>query len=423
MTNRTEIESSLLASLMKSNNFVRDSVGISVSHFADELHGRIFTALKDSNGGCDTLAIKSIAGLNDAECIVLVDISTMECSERNIGLYHKKLIEIIIADKIQDFKLINHDDVFEAQEEIQKLNYEISKLTSITRKNKSRQLDEFVDYIEANKVELKRIKTPFPMLDTMLAGGFVKGSFVLVGGTPGSGKTSLMLQMALTASQHGIKTYFIEGEMTELEMYERAIGILTGEDINEIRIGEHATMTLDAIDRILKMPLELLIDTKRNLSNIISEIEIAVANGFEYIFVDYLQVFSDKSGRSAQDEFMNIKKVSEGLRQVALKNNITLIVASSLNRNEGEKKIGLASFYGSSGLGHDCSQALILQGSQDEKEVTSRERNIVLSMVKNRSGIRGDINLKYYLASQKMVEISGLQEPYYLKTEKNEAPF
>lgn len=421
MTNRTEIESSLLASLMKSNNFVKDSVGISVNHFADELHSRIFKGLKDLNGGCDVLAIKSIAGLNDAECIVLVDISTMECSERNIGVYHKKLIELIIQDKIQDFKLLNHDDIFEAQDEIQKLNYEISKLTSVTRKNKSRQLDEFVDYIEENKVELKRIKTPFPTLDTMLAGGFVKGSFVLVGGTAGSGKTSLMIQMALTAAQHGVKTYFIEGEMTELEIYERAIGILTGEDIDEIRIGEHATSTLDAIDRILKMPFELLIDTKRNLKNIVSEIEIAIANGFEYIFVDYLQVFSDKSGRSAQDEFMNIKKVSEGLRQVALKNNITLVVASMLNRNEGEKKLGLASFYGSSGLAHDCSQALILQGSQDDKEVARRAREIVLSMVKNRSGIRGDIHLLYHLASQKMVEAINIPEPIIY--EKNESPF
>lgn len=420
MINRTEIESLLLASLMKSNNFKKDSIGISVEKFSVELHSRIFQAMEDLNGGGDIMAIKSVGNLNNAECITLADISRMECSERNIGLYHRKLIELIVDEKIQEFKLRNYDDIFEAQDQIQYLNYEISKLTSITRKNKSIQLDEFVDYIETNRNELKRIKTPFPMLNNMLSGGFVKGAFVLVGGTPGSGKTSLMLQMALTASQHGVKTYFIEGEMTEVEIYERAIGIMTGEDINEIRVGVHATRTLDAINKILKMPFELLIDTKRNLSNIVSEIDIAVANGFEYIFVDYLQVFSDKSGRSAQDEFMNIKKVSEGLRQSALKNNIILVVASSLNRNEGKEKIGLASFYGSSGLGHDCSQALILQGNQDNNEYETKERKIILSMVKNRSGIRGDINLIYYLASQKMVEVSGIPE-YIL--DSNELPF
>lgn len=91
-------------------------------------------------------------------------------------------------------------------------------------------MGKMVDYFEANKVELKRIKTPFPTLGIMLSGGFVKDSFILVRGIPGSGKISLMSQVALATSRQGVKTYFVEGEMTELEIYEKAIEIMIGSE-------------------------------------------------------------------------------------------------------------------------------------------------------------------------------------------------
>jgi replicative DNA helicase len=136
-------------------------------------------------------------------------------------------------------------------------------------------------------------------------------------------------------------------------------------------------------------------------------VELAAVNGASLVFLDYLQVFAERS-KTSSDEFLSIKKVSESLRQIALKYNIVLIVASSLNRNEiSTTKPGLNSLYGSSGLGHDCSQAILLCGEQlDENELTTRERSLSLRVVKNRTGVRGEIALKYFLDSQRMDELT-----------------
>ena len=52
--------------------------------------------------------------------------------------------------------------------------------------------------IELNKIEGKgetRISTGFPELDRVLGGGLVNGSLILLGGEPGIGKSTLILQI------------------------------------------------------------------------------------------------------------------------------------------------------------------------------------------------------------------------------------
>lgn len=407
---RTEVEALLLASLINSNGeFLKYKRNISAEYFSNELHRKIFDAMLliySEGGKIDTVTIRTAGNLNNEGACGLTEISMLECSSRNLGFYIKKLTELIIQEKINNFKSTKHEDCFEAQDEIQKLNIEITQLfNSHTRKTKETMLSDFENYLKNNKSEgLKRIKTPFPTLTSMLSGGFSPGAFVLVGGVPGSGKTSLLLQLALDAALQNYKTHFIESEMSEADIFERCCGILTETDIDKIRSGQQ--YSAGAIAQLQALPIEFYFDYKRTLSNLINEVELAAVNGASLVIVDYLQVYGERS-KTSSDEFLSIKKVSELLRQISLKYNLVLIVASSLNRNEiGSNKPGLNSLYGSSGLGHDCSQAILLHGEQDnEKEMNTKERSFILRIVKNRTGVRGDIALKYFLNSQKMVEL------------------
>jgi replicative DNA helicase len=406
---RQEVEALLLASLINSSGeFVKHKRNIFSEYFSSELHQRIFEALLliNSEGGqFDLLTIKTAGNLSNEDVCGLTDITGLECSGRNTPLYIKKLTEMLIAEKINNYKLKKTEDVFDAQEDMQKLNLEIAQLVgSHTRKSKDTMLNDFEKYLENNQKGVKRIKTPFPTLTRMLSGGFAPGAFVLVGGVPGSGKTSLLLQLALDAALQNYKTYFIESEMGEAEIFERSCGILTESDIDKIRDG--SGYAAGAIGQLQALPIEFHFDYKRTLSNLIIEVELAAVTGASLVIVDYLQVYGERT-KTSSDEFLSIKKVSESLRQIALKYSLVLIVASSLNRNEiTSSKPGLNSLYGSSGLGHDCSQAILLHGEQlDEKEMLEGERSLTLRIVKNRTGCRGDINLKYYLASQKMVEL------------------
>src|SRR5690606_15315548 len=61
--------------------------------------------------------------------------------------------------------------------------------------------------------EQQRINTTDQELNRVLGGGIVPGSMVLIGGEPGIGKSTLMLQIAL--SLRGMRVLYVSGEESE----------------------------------------------------------------------------------------------------------------------------------------------------------------------------------------------------------------
>jgi DNA repair protein RadA/Sms len=59
-------------------------------------------------------------------------------------------------------------------------------------------------------------------LDRVLGGGVVEGSFVLIGGDPGIGKSTLMLQMAHRLAASHMKVLYVSGEESALQLKMRA---------------------------------------------------------------------------------------------------------------------------------------------------------------------------------------------------------
>lgn len=73
---------------------------------------------------------------------------------------------------------------------------------------------------EVNYEEMPRYVTGDAELDRVLGGGIVPGSLVLIGGEPGIGKSTLMLQIALTLT--GKKILYVSGEESEAQIKMRA---------------------------------------------------------------------------------------------------------------------------------------------------------------------------------------------------------
>lgn len=78
--------------------------------------------------------------------------------------------------------------------------------------------------------EDERISTQIAELDRVLGGGIVKGSLVLVGGDPGIGKSTLLLQVCRFLSQQKIRVLYISGEESLQQIKLRAERIGTFED-------------------------------------------------------------------------------------------------------------------------------------------------------------------------------------------------
>jgi len=114
-----------------------------------------------------------------------------------------------------------------------------------------------------------RIKTGLVEFDFVLGGGIVPGSLVLVGGEPGIGKSTILLQVAAELEQRGAPTLYVSGEESALQVKLRADRLgasaqhvaLLSETLLETIIAtatEHspAVMIVDSIQTVFTADLE-----------------------------------------------------------------------------------------------------------------------------------------------------------------------
>ena len=101
----------------------------------------------------------------------------------------------------------------------------ISGRRNLLMKNKPALLSEIS--IE----EKDRVSTGYQELDQVLGGGVVAGSLVLVGGDPGIGKSTLLLQVCGNLAGVGQKVLYISGEesLKQIKLRANRIGNMTGD--------------------------------------------------------------------------------------------------------------------------------------------------------------------------------------------------
>jgi len=370
----------------------------------------------------DTVNIYTVGKLPQDEVVKLTSIEPSYSTD--LPKLLRALAEEIIREEAMNLKraITPERDAFELIDEVGAFLRKAEGIISAnTRPDKLDILGRYIEHCQ-KRDNRERIPTPFPTLNRMLYGGLSAGGFTLLGGIPGSGKTSLMLALALHAAQNGTRTAFIEGEMPENEILERLNGIFTGEDIAKCRLPEnYERLVAPFISKLYDLPLEIIPLYDRTLERLTSEVVAQVHLGAKLVFVDYLQVYTPKRDYSPKrerahkstDEFMEIWDAGKRLRALALQHGVHLFVASSVNRSEAKAdKLSLNSYFGSSGLGHDCSVGLILGGEQsDLQELIHPERNTVLNVAKNRSGPRGEIALRFHLRSQRFDELTPGEVP------------
>jgi DNA repair protein RadA/Sms len=107
--------------------------------------------------------------------------------------------------------------------------------------------------------EFSRVTTNIPELDRVLGGGIVPGSLVLVGGDPGIGKSTLMMQLAHQLALQKRPIVYISGEESETQIRLRASRL-------NIHQGQIYVFTETCLERILPemnllKPFSLIVDS------------------------------------------------------------------------------------------------------------------------------------------------------------------
>ena len=173
-----------------------------------------------------------------------------------------------------------------------------SKTTSVNKNKKSKLFNE----IEIGNIS--RFTSGFKEFDRVLGGGIVPGSIVLLGGEPGIGKSTIVLQSAGKISLNG-KVLYITAE----------------ESLEQVKI---------RWERLNQSSLDLKIYAETNLSLIIEEIK-KIKPGFAII--DSIQAINNDEMESSPGSVSQVRTCSSELQNLAKENNIALLIIGHVTKD------------------------------------------------------------------------------------------
>lgn len=196
-----------------------------------------------------------------------------------------------------------------------------------------------------------RIKTNINELDRVLGGGLVQGSVVLIGGDPGIGKSTLLLQTVDSLAKNNNEIIYISGE----------------ESIDQVRL---------RAKRLGSNNDQIKLASTTNIGEIINSIKpnakptIVVIDSIQTMFLEELS--------SAPGSVSQVRGAAGELTIFAKKNNITLLIVSHVTKD--------GQIAGPKVLEHMVDTVLYFEG---EKDLNFR----ILRSIKNRFGGANEIGV------------------------------
>ena len=149
-----------------------------------------------------------------------------------------------------------------------------------------------------------RFSTGMGELDRVLGGGAVAGSLVLVGGAPGIGKSTLLLQICNSLCS-GRRVLYVSGEESERQLKLRA-------------------------ERLGVFPEELYILSETRLSDVISAIEETKP---DILIVDSIQTLYNEENESSPGSVSQVKDCTMTMMQLSKSQGITVFVVGHINKD------------------------------------------------------------------------------------------
>jgi KaiC/GvpD/RAD55 family RecA-like ATPase len=187
-----------------------------------------------------------------------------------------------------------------------------------------------------------QVSTGWPQMDKILYGGFSRGELNIFAGGSGSGKSLVMMNIALSWLQAGLSGVYISLELSEELVALRTDAMLTSTGTKEIRKDIDTTeLKVKMVGkksgkyRIKALPAQSNVNDIRSF---IKEYQIQTGNKVDFIMCDYLDLVMPVSVKvNPNDQFIKDKYVAEELRNLSQELGVLFVTASQLNRSAVEE--------------------------------------------------------------------------------------
>lgn len=219
---------------------------------------------------------------------------------------------------------------------------------------------------DVKAIDKEKIPTKISELDRVISGGIVQGSLILVGGDPGIGKSTLILQICQSIGELGKKILYISGE----------------ESINQIKLRS---------DRLNITTENLLLLSETNMHIIEGVIDKIIP---DLLIIDSIQTISIDDISSPPGSVTQVRECTTRLMRISKGMNISTIIVGHVTK-EGN-------IAGPKVLEHMVDTVLYFEG---EHKASYR----IIRAVKNRFGSTNEIGV-FKMEDVGLVEISNPSE-------------
>lgn len=234
---------------------------------------------------------------------------------------------------------------------------------------------EFVD-LAGQTENIRRIGTGIAELDRVLGGGLVPGSAILIGGDPGIGKSTLVLQTVAALASTGQNPAYISGE----------------ESIDQVRLRARRL-------QVEKAPVKLV--TATNVKDIIASIDMA--GHPDVVVIDSIQTMFVEDITSAPGTVSQVRASAHELITFAKNKGITLLLVGHVTK-EGQ-------IAGPKVLEHMVDTVLYFEGERGHQFR-------ILRAVKNRFGPANEIGV-FEMRDKGLVQVPNPSELFLSQREGN----
>jgi archaellum biogenesis ATPase FlaH len=187
-----------------------------------------------------------------------------------------------------------------------------------------------------------QVSTGWPQMDRLLYGGFSRGELNIFAGGSGSGKSLVMMNIALNWVQQGLHGVYITLELSEELTGLRTAAMLTDMSTKDIRRDKGtAALKIKMVGKKAGSYQVKALPAQSNINDIrafLKEYQIKSGHKVDFVMIDYLDLLMPISAKvSPNDLFVKDKYVSEELRNLAKELGILMVTASQLNRSAVEE--------------------------------------------------------------------------------------
>lgn len=300
-------------------------------YFTDTINSVIFDCAKQLyyNGNFVDIVLLGQTLQNNDVNERLIDITEVYPLSINTEKYCKMLADKYFDKLIQNAK--TKKDIKKIEELKENLKFEETKIKQI-----GEDIEDFEEkYIQNSKTA---IKTNYEKLDKSI-GSFMGGDYIALGGSTGTGKTSIALNLAIQLCIQDKSVLYFSLEMPIEQLRNRVVCMLQGLNALKYRTFgftmQEMKLYKEGLDDLKNWKLNVVCDYALTSEKLKSYIRQQKKKELDFVIIDYLGLIQGYGNKSLYEKTTNI---SRNIKLIATELNVPILVLVQLNRNLKERQ-------------------------------------------------------------------------------------